>query len=251
MNEGPSVSEGGAEGAWAELEKLAKAEYGHAVEELFAIEEPVAATNEVDYAASTVLESTDAFWRVGRLIGITIKQPFAEPAPLGGYPSQTSARRRWNLKQDGTLGREHPDWWQYDLILGFLASQEGTGEFDWLPPPGLSDAERVTWFLEAANSERGIFRTVALAVRRQICHDRGAAPEEPASKGRLSAEPLQVVTVGSVQAAATSLADQVSWLADPRMSIVTAGIALLILRYGLDGFCRRTLPQPETGIVET
>ena len=52
VNEGLPVSEDDSGGAWAELEKLAKAEYGHTVEELFAVEEPVA--SEIEYAAPEV-----------------------------------------------------------------------------------------------------------------------------------------------------------------------------------------------------
>jgi hypothetical protein len=96
-----------------------------------------------------------------------------------------------------------------------------------------------------------MFRAVVIAVRRQICRDRGTQPEEPASQGKFSAEQVLILGVGSIQTAATLLGEQVSWLADPRMYLVTTGVALLILKYGLDGFCRRTVPSPRYDIVET
>jgi hypothetical protein len=250
MNGYVSISRDDVQRARASLERLAKEEYGNSIEELFAIEEPVTATNEFDATAMQVLNSTDAFWRVGRLIGITIKEPFADHCALDARPSQTGALRRWDLKED-VLGHAHPDWWQYELIVDFLADQERTGDFDWLPSPNLSDAERVRQFLEDANSERGVFRAVVIAIRRKICRDRDNQPEEPTSKGRISTDPVEILAVGSIQTVAAQLGEQVSWLADPRMSAVTTGVALLILKYGYDGFCRRTAPAPRYDIVET
>ncbi len=250
MNEHVSISRDDVQRALASLKGLAKEEYGHSIDELFAIEEPVSAVNEFDAAAMQVLNSTDAFWRVGRLIGITIKEPFAEGCALGARPSQTGAQRRWDLKGD-VLDHAHPNWWQYELIVDFLANQERTGDFDWLPSPNLSEAERVRRFLEDANSERGVFRAVVIAIRRKICRDRDNQPEEPASKGKISAEPVDLLAVGSIQIVSAQLGEQVSWLADPRMSVVTTGVALPILRYGVDGFCHRTVPAPRYDIVET
>jgi hypothetical protein len=250
MNEHIPISRDDVQRALVSLKGLAKEEYGHSIDELFAIEEPVSAVNEFDAAAMQVLNSTDAFWRVGRLIGITIKEPFAEGCTLGAQPSQTGAQRRWDLKE-GVLGHAHPNWWQYELIVDFLANQERTGDFDWLPTPNLSEAERVRRFLEDANSERGVFRAIVIAIRRKICRDRDNLPEESASKGKISAEPVDLLAVGSIQIVSAQLGEQVSWLADPRMSVVTTGVALLILRYGVDGFCRRTLPAPRYDIIET
>lgn len=251
MNGYASISRDDVQRARTSLEKVAKEEYGHSIEELFAIEEPVTATNEFDATAMQVLNSTDAFWRVGRLIGITIKEPFADHCALGARPSQTGALRRWDLRED-VLGHAHPDWWQYELIVDFLADQERTGDFDWLPSPNLPEAERVRWFLEAANSERGVFRAVLIAIRRKICRDRDKQSEKPTSAGRIiDTGPRELLAVGSIQTVAAQLGEQVHWLADPRMSAVTTGVAILILKYGNDGFCRRTAPPPRYDIVET
>ncbi len=62
MNGHASISKDDVQRAMALLEELATEEYGHLIEELFAIEEPVTATNEFDATAMQVLNSTDAFW---------------------------------------------------------------------------------------------------------------------------------------------------------------------------------------------
>jgi hypothetical protein len=247
MTERVSITQDDVKRACEYLQQLATKEYGHSLEELFLADEPVVARTE--YEATGVLDSTDAFWRVGRLVGITIKEPFAKkPVALGGRPSQTGALRWWEL-DPSTLGLEHPDWWQYRMLVDFLDSEGEARTFDWLPPATLPEPERVQGFLRQAQSERGTFRAVAVAVRRQICRDTGV--KEGPSKGKIGTEPVQLMTVGAIQTVAAELTDQVPWLADPRMYLVTTGVALLIVKYGLDGFCRRTVPAPRSDVVET
>lgn len=238
-----SLGEDAVQSALDSLEALATAEYGAAIQELFAADEPVEG-NGMD-----ALNSADAFWRVGRLIGISIKAPFAFPGDLGTRKTQTGALRAWYLA-DAQLAHEHPDWWEYNLVVAFLDHSDSEGRLDWLPPKHLPEVERVAWFLNDTHSERGLFRAFVMGIRPRLCRDR-ATTQAPASKGLVSAEPVQLITVGSIQTVAAQVIEQVPWLDDPRMLPVTTGIALLVLRYGWDGFCRRTLPAPETFVVET
>ncbi|MFC6086081.1 hypothetical protein [Sphaerisporangium aureirubrum] len=211
--------------ALGHLEELAREEYGATLNELLDDDEPVEGGGPAsggdlvgggEWPHSGVRGSRDALWRIGRLVGITVKEPFARVSDIGDRPSQTGARRAWDL-EPACLGRPRPEWWQYRLITGFLAV-ETRSDFDWLPPEGLPEEHRVAWFLNETHVERGVFRTVAVAARRHL----GEASE------------------------VADVVEAVPWLGDG-MEAVAAGLLLLATTTGLG----RALPAPGYQIVET
>lgn len=268
MPETAEVSADALREACRSLEGLAKEEYGATIAELFAGDEPVHGN---EYETKDVRESQDAVWRVGRLIGITIKEPFASPRPRTENDlSQTGARRVWELQHE-TLNAEHPDWWQYRLIAGFLATEKSAGYFDWLPPRHAPEADQVAWFLAAAHSERGVFGAFVKSARKYLCSSQDVraalANAEPppteveaagqmgqtpkaSDKGRVKADPAQAIFTGVTSSAAGALVATVPWLA-PSMTPLIAGLLLVISAQGLDAFCSRVVPSPVTEVVET
>jgi hypothetical protein len=247
MTESTSISEEALRGAFTQLSDLAEAEYGQTLTELLADDDPVQGD---EYGTLAVLDSHDAFWRLGRLIGITVKEPFAEkPEPrTPEQKSQTGARRVWELDQKA-LDAEHPDWWQYNLLTEFLADTDRVGSFDWLPPQHLAEADQVAGFLLAAQSERGVFGALVKAARPYLCKN-PEVREELGKKGRIDADPGEMIAGGASTAAATLIISAVPWLGPAAIPFV-AGILLIIAAQGLDSFCSRTLPSPRTDVVET
>ena len=104
--------------AFQELDKLSKDEYG-------------ASLSEVLGDPSRLQE--DRLWRVGRLIGITVKAPFADkPVRINPSTSVTGAQRAWNLNL-ARLDSKAEGLWQYKLISGLLADRD-LRRFTWLGP---------------------------------------------------------------------------------------------------------------------
>ncbi len=68
------ISSAAVQAALDELSKLADDEYGQTLSELLAADDPVHGD---EYDNFEKRDSRDAFWRVGRLVGITVKEPFA------------------------------------------------------------------------------------------------------------------------------------------------------------------------------
>jgi len=69
------------ERAFLSLEELAFAESGQTLDDLL---------------AETSRSQDEKLWRIGRLMGITIKEPFAYPTEIDPATSETGARRGWN-----------------------------------------------------------------------------------------------------------------------------------------------------------
>ncbi len=254
--------------ALGELEQLAAAEYGETLADLLTGDEPVRGD---EPATMNVRDSHDAFWRLGRLVGITVKEPFASARPATAADlSQTGARRVWDLDRSDVAAAQ-PELWQYRLLAEFLATEKRAGYFDWLPPTDEPEALQIVHFLGAAHSERGVFGALMKSARKYLCAnaDVQAAfrePEQPTdgddspdpssdrpvagSKGKVRGEPVQIVAAGMTSSSAGILIDAVPWLG-PSMAPFVAGLLLLITVKGLDDFCSRTVPSPVTGVVET
>lgn len=244
MPESNQVSEEALHAAYTELSDLAEAEYGQTLAELLADDDPVQGD---EYDNFEVRDSHDAFWRLGRLIGITVKEPFAEPEDRTDQESQTDARRFWNLDSQA-LKVARPDLWQYNLLTEFLADTDREGYFDWLPPQELAEPEQVAWFLMEAHSERGVFGALAKAARPYLCKDPEVREKltKTMATGRIEADPAQMIAGGATTGAASLIIAVVPWLGPAALPVV-AGILLIITAKGLNAFCSRTLPAPTGG----
>jgi hypothetical protein len=116
--------------AFQELDNLSKDEYGASLSEVL---------------ADPTRVQEDRLWRVGRLIGITVKEPFAEPAAIKPGTSATSARRAWNLDL-AKLDSESTGLWQYRLISGLLADRD-LRRVTWLGPDPAWVADSIISYL--------------------------------------------------------------------------------------------------------
>ncbi len=250
MSESAQVSDESLRVAWAQLSELARSEYGEGLDELLVHDDPVR-SGEYDLDTMALRDSHDAFWRIGRLMGITIKEPFATPQARTDQESQTDALRVWNL-DPRILDVERPDLWQYNLISDFLTKVERVRTFDWLPPQQMTQHEQVADFLIATHAERGLFRALVHGLRPHLCDDPDVREQlaKEISKGRIEAEPAQMFASGVTASAASLIIAVVPWLGPEALPVV-AGITLIVAAKGIDAFCSRTLPAPTHDLVET
>ncbi len=272
MPKTPTVTDADLRAAISSLEDLAKAAYGMSLDELFTDDTPVQGR---PGETRGVRDSHDAVWRVGRLIGITIKQEFAvsvdptKPEPkyakspeLKNGHSQTGASRAWVLTPPET---PQPDLWQYRLVRDFISTEASEDELNWLltlsqdePVGSPTEVAMVARFFEDTHTERGVFRAIALGARKYLCDNTGVeaavagavAGAQSTAKGRITAAPAQTIALGGFQAAAQAIENAITWL-DPTMVPVIAGLLLVITAKGLTVFCNRPLSAEGTYVAET
>jgi hypothetical protein len=171
--------------------------------------------------------------KVGRLLGITLKQPFAEPHPVNPSNSYTGANRRWELKWEPNEDTQlfapaNRSVWQYKT-LDKIRKEEG-----------LSSVKELC---EGAQYELGFFWYLAHSLNKWICND-----PEVSEKVDLFAKEVEkkggaaqfLTPQGMISVSATALAsyliETIPILAGAGLPIVT-GLLVLIGSYGLEKYC--------------
>ena len=162
----PSDDQKRVSGATMQLEDLSLAEYRASLAAV--LDDP-----------SRSLE--DRLWRIGRLIGIAVKQPFAEPVDIEPGRSATGARRGWVLHPESVASAQ--DSWQYKLVVGLLEDRDLRREVwlgpnpDWAAevlaiknPTGITNIEDVANELETV---LGVDATAAKSAARGLVGDFG------------------------------------------------------------------------------
>lgn len=234
------------------LEQLAYDEYGSTLSKILDQDEPWTGG---EYDSVNANMSRDAVWRIGRLIGITVKQPFSEkPSKRVTEASQTGANRTWMLKDRDALIESPPYGPEYNLIVNFISDDEVVRHIDWIlnREKDRVTADDVISFLEQAHGERGVFRTFCTFVRSYLCKNEEIQSSlKSLGIGRVSADIPTLVAAGFANESAKLIVDAVPWLSGSAPETFVAGFLLLIISAGLDNFCNRTLPPPLTDEVET
>jgi hypothetical protein len=126
-----------------ELDQLSRADYGKPLRNVFA-----------------ELPATDAAQRLERLIGVTIKQPFAHPEPLPEPSAYSHAYRGWNLDEKLLESPTAASSWQYRTLEGLWREPENAGRF-----------ATVRELVLDAHFERGFFGYLARSLQKYICGD--------------------------------------------------------------------------------
>jgi hypothetical protein len=175
--------------------------------------------------ADTARTPEERLLRVGRLMGVVLKEPFATAVPMNPATSHTGAYRGWALDEGAFDTPEKQTTWQYE-VLEALRREEV-----WFPT--------VYALADKLQSERGFFACLATNTRKYICSD-------PALTQKIDAEvkasqqgggAVQLLTRGVASTmVATTLVQLVPWLAVAGAPII-AGLVLLIMSIGLGAFC--------------
>lgn len=175
----------------------------------------------------TTRTQNERLLRVGRLMGVVLKEPFATVVPIDPTSSRTGAYRGWKLDDTAFAKPEEEKQtiWQY-RVLESLRTEDG----------GYPTVYELATHLQY---ESGFFGYLANSTRKYICGN-------PALTQKIDAEVkasqqgvggVQLISRGTVSTmVATTLVQLVPWLAGAGTPLI-AGFVLLIMSIGLDAFC--------------
>ena len=171
-------------------------------------------------------------WQLGRLLGVAVKEPFAEPRSMEPSTSFTRARRAWLLDEHRFDEADKQRTWQFEVLDKVRMSE----------PMGLR-WNSVRELAENAQHERGFFKYLALSCHKYLCGDAALKKriDESVQEIQHAGGAAQVLSPSvMISAAATSLAaalvQAVPWLTTASLPLV-AGFVVLIATIGLDAFC--------------
>jgi hypothetical protein len=173
--------------------------------------------------------------RVGRLIGILLKEPFATPQSQPEPSRCTRAYRGWSLVDEQTFySPERQNTWQFKTLEALLNDKEVKAV--------IGVARRETYWIAAdAQNERGFWGYLAISCRRYICGDLKNTLEKNVEGAK--AERLDV-KISSPEAVVASGGFSFGVLLIQHVPILgfvgapaIAGIVLLLYTIGVDAFC--------------
>lgn len=202
-----------------QLEELSKEEY----------HEPLQAV-----VAPALRNPEQVVARVGRLIGVTMKEPFADVEAMKTPSAHSGAYRSWQLRNGAIAQRQET--WQY-RTLDYLKSD---------PHVRRGPFASVESVAQDAHYESGFFGHLAASARAYICGDEEIRKkvEENVEKTKKAGinvtlnTPEVVVGAGGV-ALGSYLISVVPVLAFVGVPVI-AGIVLLLYTIGVDAFCKWT-----------
>jgi hypothetical protein len=212
ISKGVAVDEKELNSGFAILNQLAKSEYHRSIQDLMA-------------------DSPSAFDKsaqIGRLIGVVLKEPFANPVRLEQPSSFTGAYNAWELDEGKFAEASRSAPWQYG-VLEQLAETEG-----------FHDAHNLA---VEAHHERGFFGFLARSVAKYICGDprirrdiKKAADDARKSGINLTVTSPEVVVGSAGLSLGVLLVQNVPILGIVGAPVI-AGFVLILYRIGVDAFC--------------
>jgi hypothetical protein len=176
---------------------------------------------------------TEALGRLGRLIGVTLKEPFAHSQELPIPSFYSHSYRAWELDEKAFDSPDVSNSWQYQTLEALRRELQTE-----TPYPD------VRALAVDAHYERGFFGYLARSVQKYICGDPKLrkAIDEKVRDGRASGfnvkifTPEQLVQGGGV-ALASLLITHVPVLGLVGAPVI-AGLVLLFYSIGADAFCQ-------------
>ena len=202
-----------------ELDSLAKDEYRQSLADIF-----------------TDSDTDKAVERLGRLVGVLIKEPFADPQLLASPSERTGAYRAWLLKNENAFNSvAATDPPQYELLEEFAK--------EFLFAEGFSDKEKIYRVAQDAQHESGFFALYTVLLRKYICGDKDVRKKfDDAFKGFASmGGPKKAPTPeGLVGASGLALGAYLvqTW---PALGMAgapaIAAVVLILYKLGVETFC--------------
>jgi len=175
--------------------------------------------------------------RLGRLIGVVLKQPFAMENDLASPSEYSGAYRSWELEPAARF--EDPSVrgsWQYKALERLRTDPDVISTLGWQPVD-------VYDLAQTAHHERGFFSFLAVSCRKYLCRDqnlRGEIDREVKS-ARSAGFNLKNTTPEIIVASGGLTIGTLLVQAIPVLGImgapVIAGIVFIIYSIGIDAFC--------------
>ncbi len=207
----------------AELNELSKLEYREPLDEV--LSEP-----DVEYSAQ----------RVGRLIGVVLKEPFSEVHTLEEPSFKSKAFRRWELVDEHRFDSVLTSTWQHPVLetmrLDLATSERSNAPYF----ATLSTYD----FAREAHHELGFFGAFAESVRKYICGDkeiRKKVADALSSAGRGGSKLPPITPEGIVRAGGLALGAYLVTVI-PILGLagapVVAAIVVILYTLGVNAFCK-------------
>jgi hypothetical protein len=211
------------EQALRQLDNLAREEYHSSLAEV------VARTGDSDETR---------LLRLGRLLGVTLKRPFAKSRDLATPSPYSGAYRAWDLEPEAAF--EVPQaraQWQYQALEALRSNPDVVQNLGWQP-------SSVYDLAVTAQSERGFFWYLAMSCRRYLCRksklrdqiERDVQTARRAGLDIKNVTPEVIVTSGGLTIGA-ALVQGVPALGIMGAPVI-AGIIFILYSIGMDAFCR-------------
>jgi hypothetical protein len=175
--------------------------------------------------------------RIGRLIGVVLKQPFAMGLDLASPSQYSGAYRAWELEPEAKFqNADVRDSWQYHALESLRTDPDVISTLGWQPA-------NVYDLAQTAHHERGFFSFLAVSCRKYLCKDKKLRGEidrqvkasKSAGFNLKNVTPETVVASGGL-AIGTLLVQSVPVLGIMGAPVI-AGIVLIIYTIGMDAFC--------------
>jgi hypothetical protein len=172
------------------------------------------------------LSAEKRLMRVGRLMGVALKLPFAKPQSIDPAQSLTGAFRQWHLQDNLLLDPNKAATWQYELM-----DRLGVGEYQF---------GSVEDFAFTAKHETGFFGFLASSFQKYICSNphlidkiNKAVEDQRGAAQALTPQALLGVAGPMI---ATYLVQAIPWLTVAASPII-AGLVVILGTIGIDAFC--------------
>ena len=211
------VDEAALKKGFEDLDDLAKVEYHQTLAEV-----------------ASATDATQSAVRVGRLVGVILKEPFATSADLKVPSHRTAAYRSWTL-DDETKFNELTAQWQY-AALGEMRRELVSED------PYIQDWSTYE-FASFAQDEKGFFGYFARALRRYICGDaeirrkvEEALKESAKAGNKTQAVTPEVIMGSGGLALGVFLVGAVPLLGMVGAPVIAA-IVVILYRLGAEGYC--------------
>lgn len=175
--------------------------------------------------------------RVGRLLGVILKKPFAKSIELDTPSAKTGAYHSWDLQPESFNNPEKQNSWEYKALETLRKDPDLTRSLGYEPID-------VHDLANGAQTERGFFWYLAMSCRRYLCKDtqlRSQIEREFESAMRTgidlkNATPEWIVASGGF-AIGTILVQNIPSLSSMGAPVI-AGLVLILYNVGIDAFCQ-------------
>lgn len=176
--------------------------------------------------------------RIGRLLGVTLKEPFAISKNLAVRSPFSGAYRAWDLKPEAAFhDAQVQQTWQYRALETLRSDPDVIRSLGW-------QAQSAYDLAQTAQTERGFFWYLAMSSRRYLCRDQKLRGEierqvraaERAGLDLKNVTPELIVASGglSIGAALVHSVPVLGMMGAP----VIAGLVFIFYSVGIDAFCQ-------------